>query len=254
MRSIFSGLFILLAFSVLNAQTDAPATGPAKGQKKVKVKEKTTSSDPAKPETEANPSNEIKMDSISYSLGILVAQNLKSQGFNQLDANSLAKGLSEGLNPAISTSDLEQANSIVQNYVMKQKEQAGGANLEAGRKFLAENGQRSGVVTLPSGLQYEVLKAGTGATPKATDKVTVHYHGTLLDGTVFDSSVQRNKPATFPVNGVIKGWTEALQLMKVGDKWKLFIPTELAYGSRGAGGDIGPNAALIFEVELIGVN
>ncbi len=234
MRIIYFGLFGLMSCSGLKVQSG---------------------------DTTTNQSNEIKMDStetktdsISYSLGILVAQNLKSQGFNQLDAASLAKGLSEGLKPGIPATEVEQANAIVQTYVMKQKEQAGGANLEIGRKFLAENGQRPGVVTLPSGLQYEVLKPGTGATPKATDKVTVHYHGTLLDGTVFDSSVERNKPATFPVNGVIKGWTEALQLMKVGDKWKLFIPTELAYGSRGAGSDIGPNAALIFEVELLGVN
>lgn len=234
MRIIFIGLFGLMSCSGLKVQSGDTTTNQSN---EIKMD-----------------STETKMDSISYSLGILVAQNLKSQGFNQLDANSLAKGLSEGLKPGIPTTEVEQANAIVQTYVMKQKEQAGGANLETGRKFLAENGQRPGVVTLPSGLQYEVLKAGTGATPKATDKVTVHYHGTLLDGTVFDSSVERNKPATFPVNGVIKGWTEALQLMKVGDKWKLFIPTELAYGSRGAGSDIGPNAALIFEVELLGVN
>ena len=122
-----------------------------------------------------------------------------------------------------------------------------------GAAFLEENGRREGVVTLPSGLQYEVLAEGDGATPGPTSMVTTHYHGTLIDGTVFDSSVQRGRPASFPVNGVIAGWTEALQLMQVGDKWRLFLPPELAYGDRGAGGAIGPGATLIFEVELLEV-
>jgi FKBP-type peptidyl-prolyl cis-trans isomerase FklB len=195
-----------------------------------------------------------KMDSLSYSLGLLVAQNLKSQGFNELEANSLAQGMVAGLEGNPSADDINKANAFVQNYVMKQKAAAGDKNLEEGRKFLEENGKREGVVTLENGLQYEVLKSGTGPSPKATDKVTVHYHGTKIDGTVFDSSVERGQPATFPVNGVIQGWVEALQLMKVGDKWKLFIPSELAYGARGAGGDIGPNAALIFEVELLSID
>ena len=125
--------------------------------------------------------------------------------------------------------------------------------LEAGRAFLAENGAREGVVTTASGLQYEVLTPGSGETPRASDFVTTHYHGTLIDGTVFDSSVQRNQPIEFPVGGVIAGWTEALQLMQVGAKWKLFLPPELAYGSRGAGRAIGPNETLVFEVELLEV-
>lgn len=122
-----------------------------------------------------------------------------------------------------------------------------------GAAFLAQNGQREGVVTLPSGLQYEILAEGDGATPGPTSTVTTHYHGTLIDGTVFDSSVRRGRPASFPVNGVIAGWTEALQLMQVGDKWRLFLPPELAYGDRGAGGAIGPGATLVFEVELLEV-
>lgn len=125
--------------------------------------------------------------------------------------------------------------------------------LEAGKAFLAENGARGGVVTTASGLQYEVLTPGSGETPGAADFVTTHYHGTLIDGTVFDSSVQRNEPIEFPVGGVIAGWTEALQLMQVGAKWKLFIPPELAYGSRGAGRSIRPNETLVFEVELLAV-
>ena len=119
--------------------------------------------------------------------------------------------------------------------------------------FTPANASKPGVKTLASGLQYKVIKAGDGATPKATDTVKTHYHGTLIDGTVFDSSVQRNEPISFPVNGVISGWTEALQLMKVGDKWQLFIPAPLAYGTRGAGADIGPNAVLVFEIELLGI-
>ena len=127
------------------------------------------------------------------------------------------------------------------------------ANSEAGKTFLAENAKREEIITTSSGLQYEVLVKGEGDSPKVTDEVTVHYHGTLIDGTVFDSSVERGQPATFPVNGVIPGWVEALQLMKPGAKYKLFIPSDLAYGERGAGQMIGPNSTLVFEVELISV-
>jgi FKBP-type peptidyl-prolyl cis-trans isomerase len=126
-------------------------------------------------------------------------------------------------------------------------------NLKDGETFLAENKKKEGVTTLPSGLQYKVVKSGTGKTPKATDKVTTHYRGTLIDGTVFDSSYERKEPTSFPVNGVIKGWTEALQLMKEGDNWQLFVPAQLGYGERGAGGKIGANATLIFEIELLKV-
>jgi len=133
-------------------------------------------------------------------------------------------------------------------------EKKAGPAIEEGRKFLAENGKKPGVITTASGLQYEVLTAGTGETPKLTDKVTTHYKGTLINGKQFDSSYDRGEPATFPVSGVIKGWTEALQLMKVGDKWKLYIPYDLAYGERGAGRDIPPYSTLIFEIELLKVN
>ena len=197
---------------------------------------------------------ETQMDSLSYSVGILVAQNLKSQGIDALDANSLAQGLTDALKGGETAIDFNQANAIVQGYMMEKKQEASKGNIEAGKKFLEENAKRDGVVTLPSGLQYEVLQKGEGPMPKATDKVTVHYHGTLIDGKVFDSSVERGQPATFPVNGVIPGWVEALQLMNVGAKWKLFIPSELAYGERGAGADIGPFSTLIFEVELLGIN
>ncbi len=136
----------------------------------------------------------------------------------------------------------------------QQPGQQGEINKKEGEAFLAENKSKESVVTLPSGLQYKILKEGSGAVPSAKDKVTTHYHGTLIDGTVFDSSYERGQPATFPVNGVIAGWTEALQLMQEGAKWKLFLPSNLAYGSQGAGQDIGPNTTLIFDVELIAVN
>lgn len=134
------------------------------------------------------------------------------------------------------------------------KNEKASANLEAGKVFLEDNKQKPGIVALPSGLQYEVIKEGAGIKPLAKNKVTCHYHGTLIDGTVFDSSVKRGQPATFPLNMVIKGWTEGLQLMSVGSKWRFFIPPQLAYGDRQTGSEIGPNSTLIFEVELLGVN
>jgi FKBP-type peptidyl-prolyl cis-trans isomerase len=135
----------------------------------------------------------------------------------------------------------------------QERRQQGAEALKSGEAFLAENAAKAGVKTLPSGLQYKVIQSGSGASPKATDKVTVHYRGTLIDGTEFDSSYSRNKPATFGVNQVIPGWTEALQLMQEGDKWELYIPPKLAYGERGAGSRIPPNSTLIFEVELLSV-
>ncbi|MBL7831366.1 MAG: FKBP-type peptidyl-prolyl cis-trans isomerase [Saprospiraceae bacterium] len=191
------------------------------------------------------------MDSVSYSLGVLVGQNLKNQGFNKLDAGSLTNGLQDAIGGKQLAISAEQAGKIVNEYLEKASKAQSGPTIEEGKKFLAENSKKPGVVTLPSGLQYMVMKEGTGPKPKVTDRVTTHYTGTLLNGEVFDSSVERGQPATFPVNGVIKGWTEALQLMNVGSKWKLFIPYDLAYGERGAGGQIKPFATLIFEVELL---
>ncbi|MBQ8055754.1 MAG: FKBP-type peptidyl-prolyl cis-trans isomerase [Paludibacteraceae bacterium] len=144
-----------------------------------------------------------------------------------------------------------EAQIEINSYFQKMQEEAGKEAKDAGEKFLEENKKQEGVVTLPSGLQYKVIKQGTGDKPKATDQVRCHYHGTLIDGTVFDSSVRRGEPAVFPVNGVIQGWVEALQLMPVGSKWTLYIPYEMAYGTRGAGQSIPPYAALIFEVELL---
>ena len=194
-----------------------------------------------------------KMDSVSYSLGVLFAQNFKNGAAVDLDATSMAKGFAEAMK-GTEVINAQTANQIFSKFMQEASQSKYKGTVEAGKKFLDENGKRTGVKTTASGLQYEVMTEGTGAKPKATDKVTVHYHGTLLNGKVFDSSVQRGQTIDFPVNGVIQGWQEALQLMPVGSKYKLFIPSNLAYGERGAGGDIGPFETLIFEVELFKIN
>ena len=201
--------------------------------------------------TQLQAQNTPKMDSVSYSFGVLIAQNLLSQGIEGIDAQSLAAGLSDALtNPNV---DPAKANKIVQQYMQTMEAKKYQANVEEGKKYLDENAKRPGVVTLPSGLQYEILKAGNGPLPKSSDRVKVHYTGTLINGKVFDSSVTRGEPAVFGVTQVIQGWVEALQLMPVGSKWKLAIPYSLAYGERGAGQDIKPFSTLIFEVELLAI-
>ena len=202
---------------------------------------------------EANLENEL--DSVSYSLGVNIGENIKNQ-FEDISLDNFKAGMKEVLNnekdPKISG---EQATAIIQGYFTKKQGQESESMIEEGRKFLETNASKEGVTVLESGLQYEVLAQGDGINmPKLEDNVTTHYHGTLMDGTVFDSSVDRGEPASFPVNGVIKGWTEALQLMSVGSKWKLYVPYDLAYGERGAGPQIGPYSTLVFEVELISIN
>lgn len=194
-----------------------------------------------------------EMEKVSYSLGVNVAKSVKSQGLESIDSDAIAKAFKDVFEGNTLEISEEEANIVLQDYFGKLANEKQKVNVEAGQKFLDENAKRDGVVTTATGLQYEVLKEGSGDSPKETDNVTVHYHGTLIDGTVFDSSVDRGQPATFPVNGVIPGWVEALQLMNPGAKYKLFIPSNLAYGERGAGGAIGPNATLVFEVELISI-
>ncbi len=190
-------------------------------------------------------------DSLAYSLGVLIAENLRQQGFGDLKPELIAQGLTTSLKGETSLIPLEQCGQNVQASASKKQMKQHEGNKTAGEQFLATNKTRQGVVTLADGLQYEVLTAGTGAKPKATDKVLVHYHGTLIDGTVFDSSVDRGEPIAFPLNGVIPGWTEVLQLMPIGSKWRVFIPYQLAYGERGAGGTIQPYSTLIFDIELL---
>jgi FKBP-type peptidyl-prolyl cis-trans isomerase FklB len=190
-------------------------------------------------------------DSLSYSLGILVADNLKNQGFGDINVDLFAKAMKASLSGEETLITTAQCQQIVQANAQTKTMKTGETNKIAGEEFLAKNKLRPEITTLPDGLQYEILKAGTGAQPKETDKVLVHYHGTLINGQIFDSSVERGEPIAFPLNQVIKGWTEVVQLMPVGSKWKVYIPYQLAYGERGAGGSIGPFSALIFEIELL---
>jgi len=193
------------------------------------------------------------MDSLSYSLGILMGQNLKNQDFSEADVDGIARGIKHMLKDEALEIEMEEANQIVARYVQQKREAKFAEVIAEGEAFLEANAQRPEVKTTASGLQYEVLKEGEGASPTKQDRVRVHYHGTLLDGSVFDSSLERGEPATFGVTQVIPGWTEALQLMQVGDKWKIYLPYDLAYGSRGAGQKIAPYSTLVFEVELLGI-
>ncbi|HIA35310.1 MAG TPA: FKBP-type peptidyl-prolyl cis-trans isomerase [Flavobacteriales bacterium] len=193
---------------------------------------------------------------ISYSLGVSIATNLQQQKIEAMDVNALTQAIQDayGEEGALKI-QAEEANTILNAYFQGIQQKKLTANLETGENFLDENKTKEGVVTLASGLQYMIMKEGNGPKPGPASKVTTHYHGTLIDGSVFDSSVERGEPASFPVNGVIKGWTEALQLMPVGSKWKLFIPSELAYGANPRqGGPIEPNMALVFEVELLSID
>jgi FKBP-type peptidyl-prolyl cis-trans isomerase FklB len=198
-------------------------------------------------------------EKVSYSIGIDIGNTLKRQMID-VNAELLNRGIRDGLSgtkPLLTEEQIKETMSAFQkDMVAKQaaaKKATGEKNAAEAKKFLAENKAKEGVKTTASGLQYKVLKEGTGPSPKATETVKVNYRGTTLDGTEFDSSYKRGQPASFPVNRVIKGWTEGLQLMKVGSKYQLFVPADLAYGERGAGSDIGPNATLIFEVELLGI-
>jgi FKBP-type peptidyl-prolyl cis-trans isomerase len=226
----------------------APAASPADA-----------ASPPASQAAEKAPVFANDKDKLSYTFGQNIGKSFKQQDID-VNVEVFVKGIEDaqaGRNPLISQQEMGQIMMNFQKDRMakmatKHKEQAE-KNLKDGEAFLAENKKKEGVITLPSGLQYKIINSGTGKTPKETDKVSTNYRGTLIDGTEFDSSYQRGEPTSFPVNGVIKGWTEALQLMKEGDKWQLFVPANLAYGERGAGGKIGPNATLIFEIELLKV-
>ncbi|MFM7902002.1 MAG: FKBP-type peptidyl-prolyl cis-trans isomerase, partial [Bacteroidota bacterium] len=187
-------------------------------------------------------------------------RNLKMSELDNISIEIMAAGMRDVFSGNETTMSQQQCQTVINDYIQslqqKKQEESGKKlkeNKDKGAAFLSENGKKSGVKTLPSGLQYSVLKEGKGPKPKETDMVKTHYHGTLINGTVFDSSVERKEPATFPVNGVIKGWVEALQLMPVGSKWKLFIPSDLAYGDTGSPPTIGPGETLVFEVELLSI-
>ena len=193
------------------------------------------------------------MEKVSYALGMSIANNLMASGIKNLNTEEFVKAIKASLAGEQPAMSVVEAQQVLNDYFTKLQEEQTAAVKAEGEAFLAENAKKEGVVTLPSGLQYKVLNAGTGATPKASDSVECHYEGRLIDGSVFDSSYQRGETATFGVTQVIAGWVEALQLMKEGDKWQLYIPYNLAYGERGAGAHIPPYATLIFDVELVKV-
>nr|WP_281384583.1 FKBP-type peptidyl-prolyl cis-trans isomerase [Flavihumibacter stibioxidans] len=190
-------------------------------------------------------------DSVSYAIGMSLASFYKEQGITNVNPSLVTRALNDAMKGQKTLLTEEQMNMSISNYLQQLKKEKAAAAKKAGEEFLAANKTKPGVVTLPSGLQYLVVTEGTGPKPALTDKVKCHYHGTLIDGTVFDSSVDRGQPIDFPVNGVIRGWVEALQLMPAGSKWKLFIPSDLAYGDNQAGAKIAPGSTLIFDVELI---
>jgi FKBP-type peptidyl-prolyl cis-trans isomerase FklB len=263
MRKFLTAAVLLAAGAILVADGAAQETPAAKPS----TPSSTTSKTPAKKTTTATTGAAAPLttrkEKFSYALGMNIASglgaNLKRQNV-EVDWNLVAQGIKDGASGGKTRLTEEEAKSVltdVQNDVRKEQQEkmkeAADKNKKEGEAFLAANKSKEGVKTLPDGMQYKVLTEGTGPKPTATDTVVCNYRGTLIDGTEFDSSYKRGEPATFPVSGVIKGWTEALQLMPVGSKWLLFIPSALAYGERGAGAEIGPDSTLIFEVELISI-
>ena len=193
------------------------------------------------------------MDKFSYAIGLGIGQNLLSMGAQGISVKDFAQAISDILEGSPTAISHQEAREIVNTYFAELEAKMNAANVEQGKKFLEENAKKDGIKTLPSGLQYEVITEGNGKKPQAADQVRCHYEGTLIDGTLFDSSVKRGEPAVFGVNQVIRGWVEALQLMSEGSKWRLYIPSELGYGAQGAGEMIPPHSTLIFDVELIEV-
>ena len=195
----------------------------------------------------------MPQDEVSYALGLSIGQNFKASGIKAITSEDFIAGLQDALAEREPQMTTERAREVINQLFMRLRQEESELNAAAGKEYQEIMRHKSGVVTFPNGLQYEIIKEGSGAKPKATDKVRVHYHGTLINGVVFDSSVERGEPAEFPLNAVIPGWTEILQLMPVGSKWRVVIPSELAYGSRGAGDVIRPNMTLIFEIELLDI-
>jgi len=252
----------LLLLGNVRAQDAPPAKTPAtpapSTQKPPAAKPRTATGTTA-PRTATPLVLKTQKDKVSYAIGLNIGKSLRKDSV-EVDPAIFARGVKDALTGAkalLTDDELKAVLTTLQGDLQKRQEetmrQAGEINKKAGDAFLADNKTKPGIVTLPDGLQYKVLTEGTGPKPAATDSVVCNYRGTLIDGTEFDSSYKRGQPATFPVNGVIKGWTEAVQLMPVGSKWQLFLPAELAYGNRGAGPQIGPNATLIFEVELLSI-
>jgi FKBP-type peptidyl-prolyl cis-trans isomerase FklB len=234
--------YVLLALAVL------PATAML-AQSTAKKKPVAATKKPATPASSA-PVLKNAADSFSYAIGLSIASFYKAQGISNINNALVLKALADSKVDKALLNE-QQVNNCIVSYMQKTRSENASPNKKAGQAFLAENKKKPGVVTLPSGLQYQVIKEGTGPKPSIDDQVKVHYHGTLIDGTVFDSSVERGQPITLGLKNVIPGWTEALQLMPVGSKWKLFIPSDLAYGDNPAGPTIKEGSTLIFDVELL---
>jgi len=228
----------------------ASLSGFAQAPKTTTPAHKATSASGA---TASTPALKTTQDSLSYAIGLSVANFYKQQNITNINTALVTRAINDVNKKTKLLMDEEQANKCIVNFMQKAKAEKATGNKKVGQDFLAANKNKPGVVTLPSGLQYQVIKEGTGPKPAITDQVKVHYHGTLIDGRVFDSSIERGEPIELAVNGVIPGWTEALQLMPVGSKWKLFIPSNLAYGDQQAGPMIGPGSTLIFDVELLDI-
>jgi len=268
MQKVLKAMFVpvlVSAFMLVShaPAQDAPAAKPAKPAQSASGQSKSTGAAAKKPSTAARTSTGLALrtqkEKEAYALGMNIAMGLKRQPLG-LDPATIARGLRDqmGSGKTLLTEDemkaaLQQLRTDVDKQQQARAGTEGAANQKQGEAFLAGNKSKPGVTALPDGLQYKILKEGTGPKPTTNDTVTVNYRGTLINGKEFDSSYKRGQPATFPVTGVISGWTEALQLMPVGSKWELFIPANLAYGDRGAGGDIGPGETLIFEVELLSI-
>lgn len=252
---VMMGIFGAMAQDKPATQTKKSATQTKKPATQTK-KSATQSKKPATTNSSATAQNAATMknalDSFSYALGVSMAEFYKSQGIRDINLGLVNQALNDVKKSTAKMSE-EECNSIIMNYMESMKSEKAAATKKEGQAFLEENKKRPGVVSLPSGLQYEIISEGNGPKPGLTDTVTVHYHGTLIDGTIFDSSRQRGESISFPVNGVIKGWVEALQLMPKGSTWKLFIPSDLAYGDNQAGPVIKPGSTLVFEVELIDI-
>lgn len=194
-----------------------------------------------------------RIDSVSYAIGTSIGSDLSRSGLENMNLEVMMKGMKSAINKDSLLLNQQQSSMVIQSYMTEAKQKKSEAALVKEKTWMDENAKKPGVITLPSGLQYTIIKAGTGLKPTLADTVIIHYHGTLLDGNVFDSSVDRGQPITHPVAQFIAGWTEALQIMPIGSKWKLYVPSNLAYGEQGMGGKIEPNSTLIFEIELLGI-
>ncbi|MBI1337117.1 MAG: FKBP-type peptidyl-prolyl cis-trans isomerase [Phycisphaera sp.] len=256
MKALFTSFFCLMMILTMCSMALAEDTAQQPAAEQAPAQADTAQTDAAQPAPAPNADFPTAKEKVSYAIGLNIGMNMAQQGMTGLDADAIAKGIKDmlaGGKPRLSPEDIQAAMLDYQTQMQQEMAAQGEANKQKGQAFLAENGKREGVKTTATGLQYEVIKEGEGPMPKPTDTVRVNYRGTLVNGEEFDSSYARGEPIEFPVGGVIAGWSEALQLMKVGSKYKLYIPSDLAYGAQQRGPKITPNSTLVFEVELLDI-